>query len=45
MISDMKSYRYETSVKTLVKECPFLVMVIKSYSWKVKLLKLDGAEQ
>ena len=26
MISDMKSYRYETSVKTLVKECPFLVM-------------------
>ena len=39
MISDMESYRYETSVKTLVKECSFLVMVIKFYSWKVKLLK------
>ena len=25
MISDMESYRYETSVKTLVKESPFLV--------------------
>lgn len=45
MISDMESYRYETSVKTFVKECPFLIMVIKSYSWKVKLLKVDGAEQ